>query len=136
MRTCKPLPLTDITLCCDPSLWLTLPPFFSRCLSLQIVITPGDTIGIPFEGGNEAALAVSLQQCSGNTYIRMSMYYNNTALFEDTSITSNRCNRVSCPRTPTPTMMRPCSHPRQCEGLFWHTPAPVPFVAPTPSPAA
>lgn len=62
---------------------------------LQVVITSGDSITIPFSGTDTDAFAISLQQCAGNAYLRTSLGYNGTTLYENAPLDTNYCNRVS-----------------------------------------
>ena len=56
-------------------------------------LTEGDTLDIAFEGVNTDALAISFMQCSGDSYLRMTLKYNDSTVGFST-LYNNECNRV------------------------------------------
>lgn len=63
---------------------------------IDVVVTPGDEIVLLFDGEEADAVAVSIQQCTGNRYVRMGVFYN--ADEEDISsgprLSGSQCVRI------------------------------------------
>lgn len=60
---------------------------------MQVYITADEELSVPLEGVNTAAMAVSMQQCTGDSYLRMNLQYNGSTLYNRV-VTTNQCNRV------------------------------------------